>query len=90
MLECYQAYSDYRDLIEMTDQLLSELVHSVSGSSKIVYQGREYDFSKGAQQITMSEAICSHTAIEENRIDDEDYLRHVLGDIGVRCEEAWG
>ena len=68
MLECYQAYSDYRDLIEMTDQLLSELVHSVSGSSKIVYQGREYDFSKGAQQITMSESICSHTAIEENRI----------------------
>ena len=46
MLECYQAYSDYRDLIEMTDQLLSELVHSVSGSSKIVYQDREYDFSK--------------------------------------------
>ena len=90
MLECYQAYSDYRDLIEMTDQLLSELVHSVSGSSKIVYQDREYDFSKGAQQITMSESICSHTAIEENRINDEDYLRHVLGDIGVRCEEAWG
>ena len=90
MLECYQAYSDYRDLIEMTDQLLSELVHSVSGSSKIVYQGREYDFSKGAKQITMSEVICSHTTIEENRIDDEDFLRHVLGDIGVRCEEAWG
>ncbi len=90
MLECYQAYSDYRDLIEMTDQLLSELVHSVSGSSKIVYQDREYDFSKGARQITMSEAICTYTMIEENRIGDEDFLRHVLGDIGVRCEEAWG
>ena len=90
MLECYQAYSDYRDLMEMTDQLLSELVHSVSGNSKIVYQGREYDFSKGAQQITMREAICSHIEIEESRIEDEDFLRHRLGDMGIRCEEAWG
>ena len=90
MLECYQAYSDYRDLMEMTDQLFRELVYSVSGSSRIVYQGREYDFSKGAQRITMHEAICSYTEIEESRIEDEDFLRHQLGDMGVRCEESWG
>merc|ERR1712162_21301 len=39
MLECYQAYSDYRDLMEMTDELLRELVHSVTKSSRIEYQG---------------------------------------------------
>jgi len=90
MLECYQAYSDYRDLIEMTDQLLKELVYSVTKSSRIEYQGREYDFSSGAEQITMAEAICAFADVNENRVDDESFLRDLLVQNKVRSEQNWG
>ena len=90
MLECYQAYSDYRDLIEMTDQLLKELVYSVTKSNRIEYQGREYDFSSGAEQITMAEAICTFADVDENRIDDESFLRDLLDKNKVESDQNWG
>ncbi len=90
MLECYQAYSDYRDLIEMTDELFRELVYSVTKSNRIEYQGREYDFGSGAQQITMAEAICTLAHVDESRVDDESFLRDLLNKNNVECDQNWG
>ena len=89
MLECYQAYSDYRDLMEMTDELLRELVHSVTKSSRIEYQGREYDFTRGAQQITMAEAICAFLNVSENKVTEEEFLRDLLIKNKVDCDQGW-
>ena len=90
MLECYEAYSDYRDLIEMTDQLLEELVYSVTKSNRIEYQGREYDFSSGARQITMAEAICAFADVDESKVDDESFLRDLLNNDKADCDPNWG
>ena len=56
MLEFYQAYSDYRDLMAMTEELLALLAQKVCGSTQIKYGEHELDFAKW-QRLTMREAI---------------------------------
>lgn len=57
MLEFYEAYSDYRDLMKLTEELFAGLVKDVSGSTKIKYGEHELDFSH-FESLSMREAIC--------------------------------
>jgi lysyl-tRNA synthetase, class II len=59
MLEFYQAYSDYRDLMDLSEELLSSLAEKICGSKKIPYGDQELDFSK-IERLSMREAICRH------------------------------
>src|SRR4051812_38908660 len=56
MLEFYQAYSDYRDLMDLTVEMLSEVCRAVNGSTMSKYEEKELDWSKW-QRLTMREAI---------------------------------
>ncbi|MGZ4778574.1 MAG: lysine--tRNA ligase, partial [Thermoanaerobaculia bacterium] len=57
MLEFYQAYADYENLIEETEDLLSGLVRSVKGTESVTYQGNEIRFSRPFARFTMKEAV---------------------------------
>ncbi len=63
MLEFYQAYSDYRDLMDLTEELLQGLVKKVCGSTTIRYGEHEIDFSRW-QRLSMREAICRYWPAE--------------------------
>ena len=56
MLEFYQAYSDYRDLMDMTVEMLSYVCQQVNGSTISTYEDQQLDWSKW-QRLTMREAI---------------------------------
>jgi len=56
MLEFYQAYSDYRDLMDLTEQLFAEALQATVGKTNIVFGGQEIDFAK-IRRFTMREAI---------------------------------
>ena len=45
MLEVYQAYADYEDMMKLTEEMIAQLVKTMTGSYKVVYQGKEIDFS---------------------------------------------
>ncbi|OGX35339.1 MAG: lysine--tRNA ligase [Omnitrophica WOR_2 bacterium RIFCSPHIGHO2_02_FULL_52_10] len=45
MLEVYQAYGDYEDMMKLTEGLVSSLAREITGSYKVTYQGREIDFT---------------------------------------------
>jgi lysyl-tRNA synthetase, class II len=59
MLEFYEAYSNYRDLMEMNEQLFAQLVKNIRGSTIVRYGENELDFSK-FERLTMREAIRKH------------------------------
>jgi lysyl-tRNA synthetase, class II len=59
MLEFYQAYSDYRDLMDLSAELLASLAEKICGSTKIPYGEHELDFSK-IERLSMREAICRY------------------------------
>jgi lysyl-tRNA synthetase class 2 len=57
MLEFYEAYSDYHDLMNLTEELFATLATEVTGSSFVKYGEHELDFSK-FQRLSMREAVC--------------------------------
>ena len=75
MLECYEAYADYRAHMQLTEQLVSFLAHELCGSSTISYAGREVDLSTPWKRASMAELtsarvgrdVSVHTPLEELR-----------------------
>lgn len=89
-LEFYQAYADYRDLMDLTDELMAELAQRACGTAQVVYQGIELDFSKSPQRITMAESLARIGGVAEGSVDNEDHLRSLLSDRQVAVEDHWG
>jgi lysyl-tRNA synthetase class 2 len=57
MLEFYMAYATFEDLMNLTEELFASLVPKVCGSSKIVFNGKEIDFTPPYRRLTMQESI---------------------------------
>lgn len=90
MLEFYQAYSDYNELIELTEELLRGIAEAVLGSSKLTYQGITIDFAQPAERMTMVQAISRYTEIEEDQLNDVDQLRTLLTGMNREIPPSWG
>lgn len=71
MLEFYEAYADYQDLMQLTEDLLRGLAQKVLGTTKVRYQNHDYDLSAPFKKMTVLEAILHH-APEINKTDLED------------------
>jgi lysyl-tRNA synthetase class 2 len=56
MLEFYQAYADYRDMMTLTEQMLAQVATDVNGTTKTTFNGHEIDFADW-QRLSMREAI---------------------------------
>jgi len=59
MLEFYEAYSNYQDLMKLNEELLAELAQKVAGSTIVKYGDLELDFGK-IERLSMREAICNY------------------------------
>jgi lysyl-tRNA synthetase class 2 len=57
MLEFYQAYADYHDLMDLTETMLRQLAEAILGSTALSYQGEIYDLSKPFRRLGVVEAI---------------------------------
>lgn len=57
MLEFYQAYSNYEDIMNLTEELLRYVTEKVLGTTKVVYGGEEIDLGKPFARITMVDAV---------------------------------
>ncbi len=60
MLEFYQAYADYHDLMNLTEEMLRGLAEHVFGATAMSYQGEQYDFGKRFDRLTLKEAVLRH------------------------------
>lgn len=77
MIEVYQAYADYNDMMKLTEELISYLVHKLFGSLKITYQDKEIDLTPPFQRITVYEAISKYTGVKIEKLED---VRKVMAD----------
>ena len=57
MLEFYQAYADYHDLMDLTESLFKQLAQDVMGTMLITYQGDEYDIGKPFTRLSLFDSI---------------------------------
>lgn len=82
MMECYQAYSDYNDMMKLTEDLVSYISEHVTGSSIVDYQGTKIDLTPPWRRIPMKEAIKEYLHIEVDKMSEEE-LVEVLRELKV-------
>jgi lysyl-tRNA synthetase class 2 len=59
MLEFYQAYADYHDMMQLTEEMLAQVAREVNGTTKASFDGKEFDFADW-QRLSMREAIIKY------------------------------
>lgn len=64
MMECYQAYTDYNGMMELTEQMTAYICEEVLGKTKISYQGKELEFSPPWSRMTMEESVRKLAGVE--------------------------
>ena len=68
MLELYQAYAGYHDLMDLSEDLMRHLAQEITGETTITYQGGTYDLSQPFSRMTMCEAVLTqHSGLGEGR-----------------------
>jgi len=88
MIEIYQAYADYEDVMRLTEELISDAVKTVFGTLKIKFKEHELDFSTPWKRMTLSDALKHFAGIDINIPLDK--LRALAKDRGVDDVETLG
>jgi lysyl-tRNA synthetase class 2 len=91
MLEFYQAYADYRDLMDLTEDLFRRLAVEVIGTPAISYQGSEYDLSRPFARLTVHEAILRHCPdVSEDDLSSREGAVAVAQRFGIAVDDEMG
>ncbi len=77
-LEFYMAYADYRQVMEITEQMVAQAAERVTGSTRIHYQGNAIDLAPPWERIELRRAILDHTGIDFNDHPQVDSLREAM------------
>lgn len=92
MMELYEAYADYNDMMDITEEIYAAALKAVGKGNKITYQGTEIDLSFPWQRLTMLEAIKRYTGVDYDKMTAEEALKAAL-ELGVEIDDkkkAWG
>lgn len=72
MMECYQAYADLFDMMDLVEDCYVNAAMAIHGTTKVMYQDQELDFKKPWPRLTMREAIKKYADIDVDKLSDEE------------------
>jgi lysyl-tRNA synthetase class 2 len=85
MIEFYEAYRDYKYLMDFTEKLFAEVARKVLGTTVITYQGKELDLGKPFHRLTMVQAIRKyHPQFTDAQLGDRTFLVTQLKDLKAK------
>ncbi|MDN3524436.1 lysine--tRNA ligase [Halomonas sabkhae] len=101
MVEYYQAYADYHDLMDFTEAMLRQVTRTVLGDSLVINTVRdaegevletvEYDFGKPFERLSVFDAILAYNDdISAESLADASAAREIAKRLGIKLQEGWG
>ena len=91
MLEFYQAYADYNDFMNLTEDMMRGLAQTVLGTTTIEYQGDQFDLEKTFERMTVAESVMKFNPdLDASKLEDTDYCRSVAEGMHIKSEASWG
>ena len=91
MLEFYEAYRDYRYLMDLTESMFREVAQSVLGTTTVTYQGRELDLGKPFARLTITQAIQKYNPqFTDAQLNDAAFLRTTLTELKAEAKASDG
>lgn len=85
-IELYQAYADYTDMMEITENLISHMAEVATGSTKVVYQGTEIDFKPPWKRMTMIECVKEYSGVDFNEINTDEEAIAIAKEKGIEIK----
>ena len=91
MLEFYQAYADYHDLMDITEAMFKGITQNVVGKDVIEYQGQMIDFSKPFARLSVADAVLQYnSSLSGSDINNIDVLSAYAKKIGIEVKPIYG
>jgi len=91
MLEFYEAYADYHNLMDLTEEMLRALCQEVLGTTQVTYQGESYDFASPFRRMTVKGSILHfNPGISEAELDDIDQARAIAQRLQIPLKANYG
>jgi len=91
MIEFYQAYADYIDLMNLTEDMLRSITENVLGSSIVKYGDQEFNFGAPFIRMTMKESVLAYNEeIEASELESMESLKALAKRLHVNIKDSWG
>jgi len=91
MLEFYQAFSDYEDLMDLTEKMMRELSSTLLGTNEVTYQDHVYDLGKSFERLTVLESILKYNKdITNSDLDSLEKIRNIARELDISLEDNYG
>ena len=87
MLELYQAYADFEDIMNLTEELVSSLVEELFGTTKLTYQDTEIDFTRPWKRIKMKDAVKDATGFDLDSINSDEEALNLVKSMDIPLEK---
>ncbi|AEE96836.1 lysine--tRNA ligase [Mahella australiensis] len=87
-IELYEAYCDYHDMMDLTEQLITYIAQEVLGTLKITYQGQEIDLALPWRRMRMVDAIKEFTGEDFEAVASDDQARALARRLGVEIKDS--
>ena len=85
-IELYQAYADYEDMMEITENVVSHMAEVATGSMKVNYQGTEIDFTPPWRRMTMEECVKEYAGVDFSEINTDEEAIAVAKEKGIEIK----
>ena len=94
MLELYETYADYNDMMDIFEEILSSAALKILGSYSAVWQGEALDLTPGWKRVTMADSVREYTGIDFTALNDAKEAEAAAAGVGVKMpdgkEATWG
>ncbi|MCI7128583.1 MAG: lysine--tRNA ligase [Clostridium sp.] len=87
LMELYQAYTDYKGMMDLTENMFRHIAEQICGSTTIPYADVEIDLGKPFERLTMIDAIKKYTGIDFNEITTTEEAKKLADERGVHYED---
>lgn len=86
MMECYQAYADYNEIMQLVEDMFRAIVLEVKGTTAVTFQGQQIDFGPAWQRVSIPEAISERTGIDIMATTELEPLQAAIRAAGLRVD----
>lgn len=87
-MECYMAYGDMEDMMEVTEQIVYKATLAVTGTPFITYQGKKFDVTPPWRRLDMTDAVKEITGVDFHKIDTDEEARAAAIAYGMNEAEV--
>jgi lysyl-tRNA synthetase class 2 len=89
MLELYEAYADYQDVMRLTEDMIATAARTAVGRTRVPWGNEEIDFQPPWHRIPLRTAIAEFSGVDYADYPDAESLREAAQRVGLRAEDSW-